>query len=320
MKKRLVLLALALLHPLVAFSSEVESAYQRKSAHLYSEYLKAKELLASSSYHNEKTDRAVVILNGILAMSPGFAPAYYEKGRAELINGHITGGEHELGSLERSVENLQAAVTLEPEFAEAFVLLGHVYTKMHRYEEANKALSEAARIGTSDPWLDLNRAALSRETRDYAESLRRYREVARRYSGEHKEAALSGITRTFREIGDDKRIRASYEAEIANSPGSAWAKGNYAHYLLLGSGDIDGAILWARKALEVSDYGAARLTLASALYTKWAYLKAAGESDIEAQRLFKEAESIGVDSRRVMELMGKYPHTRIAREYLRTIK
>jgi len=73
--------------------------------------------------------------------------------------------------------------------------------------------------------------------------------------------------------------------------------------------DVDGAIRNGRKALSIMNYGAARFTLASSLYTKWSALKAEGRLE-EAQKYWDEAYALHSDTSRIEQKLIGFPHLR----------
>lgn len=57
---------------------------------------------------------------------------------------------------------------------------------------------------------------------------------------------------------------------IKDNPTNAWALNNYAFFLIYRTGEIDEAIKFSRKALNIMDFGNARYALGTAYYIKWA--------------------------------------------------
>ena len=68
------------------------------------------------------------------------------------------------------------------------------------------------------------------------------------------------------------------------------------------------------------DYGVGRFTLASALYTKWAFLERDGHSTSEAQRYYQEAEALSPYREEIINKTEKYDYTRITAQALRNVK
>jgi tetratricopeptide (TPR) repeat protein len=82
-------------------------------------------------------------------------------------------------------------------------------------------------------------------------------------------------------------------------PRDAWALGNFGDVAIL-AGLFDDAISLSRDALSTMSYGAARLTLAAALYGKAAELIANGQRT-EATRLVEEARSFGFSKASILD-------------------
>lgn len=117
--------------------------------------------------------------------------------------GYIKSDEFKKGSLNPAEVSILKSIEIEPDYADSFVLLGHLYTKMKRYDEAKVALEKAEAIGTGIPWLDLNWADLLNKQGKYQEAFKRYVKVEGEKSSNKKAhaSALSGIIDYYDRIG-----------------------------------------------------------------------------------------------------------------------
>jgi tetratricopeptide (TPR) repeat protein len=193
---------------------------------------------------------------------------------------------------------------------------------MFRFDDAESSLKKAEQIGTEIPWLDLNWADLLEKQGNLKEAANRYNKVIEKGTTNKKAyaSALSGATSIYMLTGQYAKADQAYQRELAYEPDSAWSWGNYASFQLYLNEDVDGAIVNARKALSLMNYGMGRFILGSALYTKWAILKNKDENSTEADRYFKEARRIYPYLERVIEETAKYPYTMITANTLRKLK
>jgi tetratricopeptide (TPR) repeat protein len=107
---------------------------------------------------------------------------------------------------------------------------------------------------------------------------------------------LQRLGKIYESEGDFAGADLAYRREIEVLPGSAWAKGDYAWFLVR-KNDPDGAITMAKQALSQMRYGNAARTLATAYSLKGEALlwgKVPGKAD-EAKGLFEQAA--GADPR-----------------------
>ena len=120
-------------------------------------------LIIDSAMRQDQLSRAEEIIDGILAIDPDYAPAYVEQVRIWLKQPRsvMQSFFQEKGTtLDRAViGNFERAIALEPGYADAYVLYGFIETN-RRPHLALALLDEAARLGTSNPWLGINRAAV----------------------------------------------------------------------------------------------------------------------------------------------------------------
>jgi len=116
----------------------------------------AEELLDQWRGQSELLHQAAEKLFLALQKNRGHAKAYMQLGRL-----HIMGGQSHLphfgpSSLEGAEHAIKKALELDPKYADAYVLLGHLYTITDRLAQAKVALRTAEGLGTSSPWLAIN--------------------------------------------------------------------------------------------------------------------------------------------------------------------
>lgn len=256
--------------------SPIDLKYKLKAPQLYEKYVEARSYIDTYTGQQTNLVYADEILREILSQDPNFAPVYREYGRVYILLGYVNSvgniSNFEVGSLGLAEQTILKSIEIEPDYADSYVLLGHLYTSMNIYAQAEKSLRKAEKIGTKIPWLDLNWADLLMNQGQFDAALIRFnRIIDRRVSNKKAFAhALRGVTRYYETVSDNENAKKAYLKHIEYEPQLAWNWGNYASFLLFDYGDVDGSIKNAEKALSIMNYGNGRFTLASALFTKWA--------------------------------------------------
>ena len=310
--------------PELDWVSPIDIKYKKKNPQLFSKYEKAKKLIDAWSGQQNILLDADEILKGIIQIDPDFAPAYREYGRLYIMSGYIKTVGHvssfEKGTLDPSEKSILHSINIEPDYADSYVLLGHLYTKKKLYSEAEEALKKAEDIGTKTPWLDLNWAELLNIQGNSEKALLRYKKVIEEKSSNKKAhaRALSGVTKYYYFKSDFEKAKQSHIKHLEFEPENAWNWGNYSSFLLFWYGDVDGAVESGEKALDLMNYGMGRFTLACALYTKWAMLLEKGDGD--ANKYFERAYKLYPDLEKVISKVSKHSYTKIAAKQLYVYK
>jgi len=224
------------------------------------------------------------------------------------MRGHINSLRFQTGSLEAADASIKKAIEIDPHYAEAFVLRGHLYRLMGRHQEALAALEKAEKLGTTDPWLQNNWADLLIDEGKYEEAARRYRNVIDSQTGNKKAmgSAFEGLIRHYTSVGKLDQADAMYRKRIEFEPNAAWGYGNYAQFLLCQKDDYENSITRSRQALNIMNYGVGRFWLAAALYRKWAQSAIAGTND-KGTQYFLEAQAISPSPNKIAGYAGNCP-------------
>jgi tetratricopeptide (TPR) repeat protein len=297
--------------------SPIDQKYAAKNSLLFATFSEAREILDSWSGQGKKLIEADVLLKSVLEADSNYAPAYREYGRLFTMAGVIDEDSYSQNSLELAEASILKAIEIEPKYADAFVLLGHVYTVMKQDNAAKKALVKAQKIGTKIPWLPLNWAALYAKQKQYKKA-QHYYELALKAGGLNKKAylsALDGVINTSMQTLQYDKANAAYQKQIAYDETQAWNWGNYSSFLLFNYNDVDAAIFNGQKAISLMDYGMARFTLACAFYTKWAQLLQ-GNHDIAAKQYFDKAWALYPYPERVIQMTRNYKATEVTAKEL----
>jgi Tfp pilus assembly protein PilF len=281
-------------------------------------YLRARALLNNYRGRGGDLVTARKILFAILERNQRYAPAYRELARYYIMSGHINYQNFQAGSLENAEAVLKQAIDIDPGYADAYVLFGHLYRLMDRHKDAKEALIKAEKLGTNLPWLHLNWADLLVAEGQYDEAAERYEKVLK--SGTKNKRAIGvafeGLIDIYTSTQQFDKADRTHRKNIEADPTNAWSYGNYAEFLLCDRDDYDEAIKRAQEALTHMNYGAARIFLASALYRKWAYYVVKARRPEDGQQYFIKAQSIVPDVRRVAANTRNCPTMRVVQQAL----
>lgn len=306
-----------------AFSSDwvspIDIKYKQRNEELFNKFDAARDIINSYRGRSEKLAEADKLLREILEEDIEYAPAYREYGRIYIMAGYVNNDNFKKGILGPSELSILKSIDIEPKYADSYVLLGHLYTKMKRYKEAQSALEKGESIGTKIPWLDLNWADLLNKQGKYSEALQRYKNVAESNTSNKKAyiRALEGITEYYAAVGDYEKVKSFYLKQIEHEPETAWIYGNYASFLLFKYGDVDGAIENSKKALKIMNYGMGEFILACALYTKWAKLQDMPSNKNRAEKYLEQAWMLYPYPQQVIKETQKYKYTSVTALKLR---
>lgn len=256
-------------------------------------------------------------LDEVLKGYPRHAPAYREKARYFIMRGHISSLQFQPGSLEAADSSIKKAIEIKPNYAEAFVLRGHLYRLMDRHQDAVGALEKAEKLGTADPWLQNNWADLLIDEGKHEAAAQRYRKVIESKTQNKKAmgSAYEGLIRYYTGVGKLDQADEIYRKKIDFEPNAAWGYGNYAQFLLCQRDDYENSIARSRQALNIMNYGVGRYWLASALYRKWAQHAITGAID-GGRQYYLEAQAIYPDSNEIIANANTCPPLRFIAQAL----
>lgn len=299
--------------------SPIDKKYMERSPELFEKFDKAREILNSWGGQTEKLIAADNLLKDVLTNDPKYAPAHREYGRLYMMAGYLKNTSYKKDSLNLVEKSILQSISIEPSYADSFVLLGHVYTRMKKYSKAEEVLKKAENIGTKIPWLDLNWADLLNKQGRYQEAFERYKKVVKSKTTNKKaySSALGGIIKYYQWLGDKEKTKKAHINKIKFNPMSAWSRGNYSSFLLFDYGDTDEAIKQGEKAIQIMDYGVGRYTLACALYTKWAVLSESPSDNNKAQKYFNRAVKLYPNIKEVIRRTSMYRTTRVTSQMLK---
>ncbi len=273
------------------------------------------------SWHGESEilDRARQLLDKLLVDDTFNAYAPIEAARLELLRGYRHNryakngrfiyevGDYAPGTFERAERKIVETRSYDPLTGDPSVMMAFIAIQKSQLDGAEQWLKQAESKGATDPrrhfyWADVH-VARGR----YQDAIDRLKRALQEDSND-KTTAIRVHTRLasiYALTGEAEKAMASHKELIKLDPQSAWNHGNYAAYLCQFLGRNDEALKEIRTALRIMDYGNGRLTLADALYGKWADLVAEGNPD--ADRYFDEARRIKPDLDDVMAYGAALP-------------
>lgn len=278
----------------------------------------AVELLDGYRGNTSDLEVALTELSEVLNVYPRHAPSYREMARYSLMRGDNSSLPFSTGSMGAADAFVKKAIEINPNYAEAFVLRGHLFRLMDRHEDALAALRKAEALGTTDPWLQNNWADLLLDEGKFEEAARRYRKVIASETGNKKAmaAAIEGLVRYYTNVGNLDQADLMYRKGIEFEPKSAWGYGNYAQFLLCQRDDYESSIARSRQALSLMSYGVGRYWLAAALYRKWAAEFTSGGTSAKGREYFLEAQAIYPDATQIARDANECPPLRRITEAL----
>lgn len=260
--------------------------------------VEAKEVLDAHFGSAEKLTQAASLLTRALAEDDSDPTVYVQAARLTVKGGHVVASRFRPGTLDAYGELLDRALSLDPKNAKAHILKAEYFHFKGDYASERSELDKAKETGTTDSWLLIGYGRHYWKVRAADQAFSSYSEARARGPGASLEqrnayiASLNKLAGIAAGVDDRKTLKELTDLiRKERDPRDAWALGNLAESLV-GAGMFDEAIAISREALNVMNYGAARLTLATALYGKAADLTAAGKREAAAT-LLQEARSYG---------------------------
>jgi hypothetical protein len=263
------------------------------------------ELLDSWTGQSEILEQANEKLSNVLKQSPRNYLALYQLARYKLKSGYISQiagryksynfsvGNYSPGTLNAAESTIRSAIKINPRFADGYVLLAQIQFDETQLDKVEKSLKKAEAIGTKNPWLQLQWAALNVAKGEYSAAEMRNQSVLDSdiKDNKAKSASLYNLIDSSKRKGEYDHVIILYKEYFKLNPTNAWAHGDLASFLNGTLGRNDEAITQAREALKIMDYGIGEQILAMALYGKWADLINEGKLK-EATVYFNEAWKI----------------------------
>lgn len=273
-----------------AWESPIDARYRLEYHELYSRLETAMGMIDNYEGDLPQLTPAGSILNKIVDENENFLPVYYWLARFAIEMGekyYIDGPSPYLAS----EKFLTKATSLEPEYAEAWSLMGAHYLYTLNLKKSKFALEKADRIGTNSPWHKLHWGHYYKSAGAYEKSIAMYKMVLTFPEEEYfaKKAALHSLILIYRTMGDNENFH-YWNTRLAEFSTSAYDKAEYANYLLFHNEDIAGAEQYVTQALSIENHPLARELGAIINFIYWnAQVEKAGLEDPIAKRYFFKA-------------------------------
>ena len=244
------------------------------------------------SGQTEILDKAQNEIDQVLKLDPRNIHALKELTRIQIMRGfmHTAVEENQVhdnysvgifqkGSLESAEKTIRKALSIDPKFADGYVLLGSIQNDQLKYKDAAKSLRMAEKLGSTSPWLELEWTYYDQGVGNYSDKERHYNAVIKSGTKNLKAlaSAYGGLCGIYQGQGKVEKAISMYKKEIELKPRDAWTRGAFARYLGNDLGRTDEAITQVRAALQIMDYGVGERILAVQLVRKWAELIRSGQ-------------------------------------------
>jgi len=230
------------------------------------------------------------ILERLIESNPRFTQAYVELARVAMKMNWSPEGLHQAENL------LDSALRIQPDSANAKILLGYVYVQQKRFPQAASLFAQAAKSDTNNTWLWVNWGELLILEGKPDQAILKYREVIQRSmrSDTYDRARLdaySHLVALLRDRNDLDGMEALYKQRIQDFGSGSCYSAEYSLFMLNVRGDAQGAIDLTRRALKQNcDDSESRSILGLASYVKWATAEGAqSTAALNQARIFMPA-------------------------------
>lgn len=212
-------------------------------------------------------------------------------GRLSYKLGHRVSYEYSEESLEVAKKHFDQAITIDPNFFDAYYYGSYAYLVSGDLDAALKMAENAKRLEPESFYLDLLLAQIARTVKKPVEVIEHSLTALGRAEITKKGVyEAQGLLAGAYAITGDYLMADQYHNKIINNnPVSAFARSTYSRFLSNHTNNYDRAIEQAAIALALEDYGVAHKTLAYAYYKKAVQLMWTDQKHDEALVNFSNA-------------------------------
>jgi WD40 repeat protein/tetratricopeptide (TPR) repeat protein len=259
------------------------------------EYSEVMDLLDANEGDPRVFDAAEARLQKLLDANPRSALAYAGLGRVAFKRGHLHDAVYDPPLLAKAQELSSKAIALDPTLPDGYCVRGWAAQASKDDAGARTAAATALKLAPTMPRAALLSVSLDVADKDYTTAEQTIRRMlSRPLDARTIGSGFATLADIYEKMGEVDAADGARQREIAANSDSAWAKGNYASFLIR-KGDYDAAIAMAKKALSQREYGMAKRTLAMAYCLNGEQLLWDKHDADGAARAFRDAE--GADSR-----------------------
>lgn len=249
--------------------------------------LQAEELLDQAE-GGKKLDEAAALLDKALALNPKHAPAYVRLSRLEQQRGYKKESEWEPEALRRAHAQADRALELDPNLPEAHVRKGYVYFNQKDLRRARDSAEAGRRIDARHPGVLALLADLARRESHPEEALLHLRSLYETTSDPyHQRQVYRDLPKVYEKLAEWEAADLTYRSLLNLEPDSAWARVNFAAYLIRRE-EYDRGAEMAKAALAIRDFGMGRYQLSRASSLKAIRILQRNGDRKEAERLLDE--------------------------------
>lgn len=262
----------------------------------------------------KELQKAKSILDELLSLDPNFPRAYLELARYYMKTNLDKNGDLTANALKRAERNILVALDIDPDLADAYVLLGLVYTNQQRYKAAAEAYDKAETIGTDNLWLHANRARNFEEQNMTEKAITEYQRALDKplLHGKNIYRPRSwSYQQAIRLLTQEKRYREAdrlYSRYYADLPFYVCIPHEQAVLRLLFLNDVEGTIESYLKAKRGSCTRETAV-IAAAYFTKWADLVDSNGEARLIRQTWRQAEGAITKEADLLLLLAHSEHT-----------
>ncbi len=257
--------------PIIIISLTISFTFSSLAKNKTEEQLYSEASIILDNYRGEQSnlEKAYNLAGQIYTQNPQSPLSYVCYGRIFYKAGYIKNYDYDPQALKQSQECFKNAIKLAPSFFDACFFGARSYIFSKDFLEARKLANKAKDISPESPKVDFLFSEINYVNKDYKTAIVFAVNVTRKAKEKNLLfMAYYFIAKSNVYLGNHKLAEEAYLSSIKSDKDSAWSLINYSNFLLNHKKDIDSAIKYSKKALDIADIGAAHYILGKACYKK----------------------------------------------------
>ena len=174
-----------------------------------------------------------------LQINPQYADAYFYRGI----------DYHNSGDLQKAIENYNSAIQINPQYKEAYADLGLAYFALNDYQSAIQYYNQALQIDSQYKEGYLYRALAYASLKDYKQAIKDY-DQAIQVDPKYVDAYFNRGN-AYNELGEYDYAIKDFEITISFTPDDSNLLNNTAYLMALHDSDLQKALEYVNKAIEL---------------------------------------------------------------------
>lgn len=260
--------------PIIIISLTISFPFSSLAKDAIEEQLYSEASILLDNYRGERLnlEKAYNLTKQIYTQNPQSPLSYVCFGRIFYKSGYIANYDYDPQALKQAQECFKKAINLAPSFFDAYFFGARSYIFSRDLLEAKKLANKAKEISPESPKVDYLFSEINFINKDYRTAIV-FAENVTRKAKEKKLLFMAYyfIAKSNVYLKNYNLAEKAYLSSIKSDKNSAWSLINYGNFLLNHKKDIDNAMKYAKKALDIADMGAAHLILGKAYYKKGHY-------------------------------------------------